>query len=56
MDLCDFPEYVFDNLSFKYICIHTGYTHVDPQSQSQPAHGLTPWYQQVTKELIHLPG
>ena len=29
------------NFSFYYICIHTGYTHVSPQSWSQPSHGLT---------------
>ena len=56
MDLYDFQENVFDNLSFKYICIHTEYTHVGPQSTSQPSHGLTPWYQQVTKQLVYLPG
>ena len=26
-----------------------GYTHVGPQSQSQPSYGLTKRYQQVTK-------
>ena len=36
MDFYDFRANVFANFSFYYICIHTGYTHVGPQSQSQP--------------------
>ena len=30
-------------------CIHMAYSHVGPQSQSQPSYGLTTGYQQVTK-------
>ena len=40
MDFYDFQAYVFANLSIKYICIHTGYPQVGPQSQSKPSCGL----------------